>query len=66
MIPLGELEKSVHELERSQMIAVHCRPGERSAEAVKFLREAGFEKVKNLKGKILAWADEVDPSVPKY
>ena len=66
LIPLGELEKSVHELERSQEIVVHCRSGERSAKAVKFLREAGFEKVKNLKGGILAWADEVDPSVPKY
>ncbi|MCH8954469.1 hypothetical protein IIA28_04015 [candidate division KSB1 bacterium] len=66
LIPLGELEKSVHELERSQEIVVHCRSGERSAKAIKFLREAGFEKVKNLKGGILAWADEVDPSVPKY
>jgi len=66
LIPLGELEKSVHELERSQEIVVHCRSGERSAKAVKFLREAGFEKVKNLKGGILAWSDEVDPSVPKY
>jgi adenylyltransferase/sulfurtransferase len=43
-----------------------CRSGIRSAQAVKFLREAGFNKVKNLTGGILAWADEIDPSLVKY
>ncbi|MCH7755384.1 molybdopterin-synthase adenylyltransferase MoeB [candidate division KSB1 bacterium] len=66
LIPLAEVEKRVHELDRSSEIVVHCKSGGRSAKAVKFLKEAGFEKVKNLKGGILAWADEVDPSVPKY
>jgi len=66
LIPLAEVEKRVHELERSSEIVVHCKAGGRSAKAVKFLKEAGFEKVKNLKGGILAWADRIDPSVPKY
>ncbi len=66
LIPLNELPTRVHELDRSWDIVVHCKSGARSAKAVKFLREAGFEKVKNLKGGILAWSDEVDPSVPKY
>jgi adenylyltransferase/sulfurtransferase len=66
LIPLNELPTRVNELDRSQEIVVHCKMGGRSAKAVKFLREAGFEKVKNLKGGILAWADEVDPNVPKY
>ena len=66
LIPLAEVEKRVHELDRSSEIVVHCKAGGRSAKAVKFLREAGFEKVKNLKGGILAWADEVDSSMPKY
>ncbi len=66
LIPLAEVEKRVAELDRGSEIVVHCRSGARSAKAVKFLREAGFEKVKNLKGGILAWAEEVDPSVPKY
>ncbi len=66
LIPLNELPTRIHELDRSQEIVVHCKMGGRSAKAVKFLREAGFEKVKNLKGGILAWSDEVDPSVPKY
>lgn len=66
LIPLGELAKRVHELDSSEVIVAHCRSGKRSAEAVEFLRKAGFRKVWNLKGGILAWSDQVDPSVPKY
>jgi adenylyltransferase/sulfurtransferase len=40
--------------------------GGRSAKAVEFLRQSGFTKVKNLTGGIIAWADRVDPKVPKY
>jgi len=66
LIPLGDLSRRVNELDSSQEIVAHCRSGKRSAEAVEFLRKAGFRKVLNLKGGILAWSDEVDPSVPKY
>jgi adenylyltransferase/sulfurtransferase len=66
LIPLGELSRRVNELDSSREIVAHCRGGKRSAEAVEFLRSAGFRKVLNLKGGILAWSDEVDPSVPKY
>jgi len=66
LIPLGELPRRVHELDTSREIIAHCRSGKRSAEAVDFLRKAGFRKILNLKGGILAWSDEVDPSVPKY
>jgi sulfur-carrier protein adenylyltransferase/sulfurtransferase len=66
LIPLGELPRRVHELDSSQEIVAHCRSGKRSAEAVDFLRKAGFKKILNLTGGILAWSDQVDPSVPKY
>jgi len=66
LIPLGELSRRVNELDSSREIVAHCRSGKRSAEAVEFLRSAGFRKVWNLKGGILAWSDEVDPSTPKY
>jgi sulfur-carrier protein adenylyltransferase/sulfurtransferase len=66
LIPLGDLSRRVSELDSSREIVAHCRTGKRSAEAVEFLRKAGFRKVLNLKGGILAWSDEVDPSVPKY
>ncbi|MGE0407094.1 MAG: ThiF family adenylyltransferase, partial [Candidatus Korobacteraceae bacterium] len=66
LIPLGDLPKRVHELDSSKEIIAHCRSGARSAKAVEFLRQAGFQKVKNLTGGVLAWADKIDPSMPKY
>jgi adenylyltransferase/sulfurtransferase len=66
LIPLGEIPSRVHELDTSREIVAHCRSGVRSAKAVNFLRQAGFKKVHNLAGGILAWADRVDPSMPKY
>ena len=66
LIPLGDLPKRMSELDSSREIVAHCRSGKRSADAVQFLTNAGFHKIWNLKGGILAWSDEVDPSVPKY
>ncbi|MGA8266118.1 MAG: molybdopterin-synthase adenylyltransferase MoeB, partial [Candidatus Acidiferrales bacterium] len=66
LIPLGELSRRVNELDSAREIVAHCRSGKRSAEAAEFLRKAGFKKLWNLKGGILAWSDEVDSSVPKY
>ena len=66
LIPLGDLPKRVNELDSSREIVAHCRSGKRSADAVNFLRQAGFRKIWNLKGGVLAWSDEVDPSMPKY
>ena len=66
LIPLGDLPKRVHELDSSRDIVAHCRSGVRSGKAVTFLRQAGFKKVRNLTGGILAWADKIDPKMPKY
>jgi adenylyltransferase/sulfurtransferase len=66
LIPLGQLPSRVNELNTADDIVVHCRSGVRSAKAVGFLQKAGFQKVKNLKGGILAWSDQIDSSVPKY
>jgi len=66
LIPLGEIPKRMNELNSADEIVVHCKVGMRSAQAVQLLMKAGFRKIHNLKGGILAWADQVDPSVPKY
>ena len=66
LIPLGDLPARMNELDSSREIVAHCRSGVRSAKAVTLLRQAGFRKVKNLAGGILAWSDKVDPTVPKY
>ena len=66
LIPLGQLAARVHELNSADEIVAYCRSGQRSGKAVDFLKKTGFRKVKNLRGGILAWSNEVDPSVPKY
>jgi adenylyltransferase/sulfurtransferase len=66
LIPLGELPKRLHELDRSRPIVVHCKTGGRSAKAADLLRQNGFTGVLNMTGGILAWSDKVDPAVPKY
>jgi len=68
LIPDDELPERLSELEpyRDREIVVYCRSGARSARATKLLREAGFRDVKNLKGGILAWSQEIDPSIPQY
>jgi len=66
LIPLGDLPKRVNELDSADEIVAHCKSGMRSAKAVDFLKQAGFKKVRNMTGGILAWSDKVDPSVPKY
>src|ERR1700687_4853268 len=66
LIPLAELPQRVNELNSADEIVAHCKSGVRSGKAVEFLKQAGFKKVKNMKGGILAWSDKVDPSVAKY
>jgi adenylyltransferase/sulfurtransferase len=66
LIPLGEVAKRMSELNSADEIVVHCKSGMRSAKAVDFLLKSGFRKIHNMKGGILAWSDQVDPSVPKY
>jgi adenylyltransferase/sulfurtransferase len=66
VIPLPELGGRLAELDRSEELIVHCKSGVRSAKAIVLLREAGFTRLKNLSGGILAWIKDVDPSLPSY
>jgi adenylyltransferase/sulfurtransferase len=66
LIPLGEVGKRLGELDPEADIVIHCKSGMRSARACGILKAAGFKQVRNMKGGILAWSDQVDPSVPKY
>jgi adenylyltransferase/sulfurtransferase len=66
LIPENDLPARMHELDSADEFVIYCRMGVRSARALKLLREAGFKKIKNLTGGIRSWADEVDPSMPKY
>jgi adenylyltransferase/sulfurtransferase len=66
LIPLNDLPERVNELDTSKEIVAHCKVGGRSAQAVAFLKKAGFKKIHNLVGGINAWADRIDKSMPKY
>jgi adenylyltransferase/sulfurtransferase len=55
------------EIDETRETVIHCKAGMRSARAVQVLQQAGFKgELKNLKGGITAWSNEVDPKVPKY
>lgn len=67
LIPLGEIARRMDELDDSKETIIHCKAGGRSAQAIEALTRAGFAgKMRNLKGGITAWSNEVDGSVPKY
>ncbi len=68
LIPLPELQSRLHELDehKDREIVVICRSGARSGSAVAMMQQAGFQKVVNLKGGLLAWSDTIDSSIPKY
>jgi len=65
-IPVGEFPERMGELDPDDAVVVYCRSGARSAWAVRLLRERGFRDVWNLKGGVLAWREEVDPSLEAY
>jgi molybdopterin/thiamine biosynthesis adenylyltransferase/rhodanese-related sulfurtransferase len=66
LIPLGELPDRLHELDLSQDIVVLCKTGSRSGRAVELLKQAGFQRAKNLLGGIDAWSEQIDPTMPRY
>jgi rhodanese-related sulfurtransferase len=67
LIPLGEIINRMGEIDPTRETIIHCKMGGRSAQAIHALERSGFQgKLRNLRGGITAWSNEVDPSVPKY
>ncbi len=66
LIPLGQLAGKLSQLDSAEEMVLFCKSGARSTRALELLVGAGFRKVKNLKGGINAWAQEVDHSLPVY
>lgn len=66
LIPMHELPTRIEELNKAAEIVVICHHGVRSYHAARYLEIAGFEDVINLSGGVAAWADEVDPAMPRY
>lgn len=66
-IPMGEVMERLGEIRKDVPVIVHCKSGARSGAIVQALESGkGFSNVYNLKGGILAWAREIDPSIPQY
>lgn len=65
-IPLGGILLEIEKIAKDKPVIVHCRSGKRSAQAIKQLEEKGFDNLSNLKGGILAWQSEIDPSIDVY
>ena len=66
-IPLGQVINRMSEIDPNRETVLHCKMGGRSARAIAALKQAGFTgHLINLKGGIIAWSNDVDPSVPKY
>ena len=66
-IPMNQILSRVDEIDPERETVVHCKGGGRSARVIDALQRTGFEgKLANLKGGILGWSNEVDPTVPKY
>jgi sulfur-carrier protein adenylyltransferase/sulfurtransferase len=65
-IPTGEFLQRIGELDPSRETVLYCRSGQRSEWAAKLLVHSGFERVLNLRGGILGWRQEVDPSLRSY
>lgn len=66
LIPLGTLATEYKKLDPNAEIVIHCKMGMRSMDAAQFLLQQGFKNVKNLTGGIIAWSQQIDPSVPVY
>jgi len=66
LVPLGQLQDVLDELDPAEDVVIYCRTGHRSAIAVQQLASAGFEKALNLRGGINEWARRIDPSLPTY
>ena len=66
LIPMGQIQDAIDDLDAGQEIIVICHHGRRSEQVAEFLERSGFDNVANLTGGIDAWAQDVDPSLAKY
>ena len=62
-IPMGDIADSIEKIATDKPVIVQCRSGKRSASVIQFLESKGIKNLHNLEGGILAWKDEIDPSV---
>jgi len=65
-IPMNDIPNKLNTIDKNKEIIVQCKSGKRSAKVCQFLLNNNYENVKNLKGGIIAWANEIDPTIMVY
>jgi sulfur-carrier protein adenylyltransferase/sulfurtransferase len=66
LIPLQEVPDNLDRIARDKPVVIHCRSGARSGRIIAYLEQSqGYTNLYNLKGGILAWADEIDHNMPR-
>jgi adenylyltransferase/sulfurtransferase len=67
LVPQAEIPAYADKISKEKQVVIHCRSGARSGNMVQWLeKNHGFTNLYNLKGGILAWAKEIDPTMPTY
>ena len=67
LIPMNDVPDHISDIAKDKTVVVHCRSGARSGRIIEYLEGTyGYTNLYNLKGGILAWADEIDHEMPKY
>jgi adenylyltransferase/sulfurtransferase len=67
LIPMGEVADNLDKISKDKKVVVHCRSGKRSASVIQMLEQQyGYTNLINLKGGIMAWAEEIDHEMAKY
>ena len=65
-IAMGEVMDNLDQISKDKQVVIHCRSGARSGAICQALEAIGYSNVYNLKGGIIAWSTEIDPSITKY
>ena len=66
LIPTGDFFTRARDLDSEKEIVLYCRTGQRSEWAARILLARGFERVLNLRGGVMAWREEIDPTLRRY
>jgi len=66
LIPLGGILIEADKISKDKPVIVQCRSGKRSAAAIMQLEAIGYTNLYNLQGGIMAWANEIDPTISVY
>jgi len=66
LIPLGGILIEADKVSKDKPVVIMCRSGKRSAAAIMQLEQLGYTNLANLQGGILAWAEDIDPTITVY